>query len=325
MDYSGVASLSYTLRGRMWPAESFLSSTVRQGVRNVKAWVPLAEEVGYQHLSSLFLTSYIAKWEPAQYAARTDWMYGSAQEGIDLIAARGGFPILSHPWGPWRTFASLVRYRGVEVYSAFAEHQFTASTDTFYTRTNRNLDLTAAWDSSLSSGAFVVGVAVNDHYGPYSRQTGLTPRVRDSGKLLVLTDQATLSGFRQAMYRGSVFAVRDFSLRKDGYPRVDSIWVRRDSIHVATKEAVVWLVDGIRQASTQHALAVSSLPLSSKYVRLEISNSERSTVYTQPFLLRRKGDVNGDWVVNSADSETCKAVSAGKDTVRVHRMACGDR
>ena len=325
MDYSGVASLPFAQRRRLWPAESLLSPSVREQARNVKAWVPAAEEVGYQHLISLFLRQYIAKWEPSLYASREQWMYDDAQEAIRLVDSRGGFAILAHPWGHRSQFDGLSGYDGIEVYSAFAEHRFFTGTDTFFRERNRNLDLREAWDRALLSGRLVVGVAVNDHHGPYRSATDVPPRVRDSGKIVVLTDSGTLAGFERAMRRGSILAIADFGDNKGSYPLIDSAWTDGARIHIATSGEVNWIVNGEALSDHGSSLLVSTLPRGARYVRAEVRGTDGSTVFLQPTLLRPRGDVNGDFAVNRTDDEFCARVEAGADTTSRHRRACNDR
>ncbi len=330
MDYSGVASLPYTRKRRLWPADSVVAPRTRNAMRNLRAWVPAAEEVGYQHLVSLFLTQYIAKWEPDQYASREPWMYGSTQEAITAIEARGGFAILAHPWGPWEQFAGLSGYEGMEVYSAFAEQRFlnqasATSDDRFFAARNRNTDLMQAWDRVLGTGRFVVGVAVNDHHGPYPNSTPTDPRVRDSGKILVLTDTASLEGLARAMRRGSILAVADRGVPKDQIPRLDSLRIEGSVIHLHTDASVRWFANGRMLDAFSDSLDVATLPVATRYVRAELRGADGSVVFLQPILLRARGDVNGDFSVDSEDDRICREAAAAGDAPPRLRAACADR
>lgn len=330
MDYSGVATLSYALTKRLWPAESVVAASVRSSVRNILAWVPSAEEVGHQHVTSLFLTNYIAKWDAGSFPSREPWMYGSANEAITLINELRAFPILAHPWGPWSWFQSLQGYRGMEIYSAYAEHRFgeqktATSDDRFFAARNRNIDLVEAWDRVLLTGQFIVGVSVNDHFGPDRPLSAVTRRVRDSGKIIVLTDEATLAGFESAMRRGSVFAIVDYGEEKGLIPRIDSIRVRGDRIRVFSDGSVRWIVDGEPRGAGDGHIDLSALPPSSRYLRAEVRNANGSTIYLQPIQLRPRGDTNGDFLVDGEDDRVCAQVAAGTDTSAVRAAACAER
>ncbi len=63
MTYSGVASLSYSWHLRHWPPDAWLPSSVLGSLHNIKFFIPNGEEVGYCHLTSALMTTYIAKFE----------------------------------------------------------------------------------------------------------------------------------------------------------------------------------------------------------------------------------------------------------------------
>jgi hypothetical protein len=324
LEYSGVASLPYAKRQRLWPANTVVSSTVRSRVANINTWAPAGEEVGFQHIVSLFLTEYIAKWESDYYPSRQPWMYDRGQGAIDLVNELGGFAILAHPWGPNRWTEDLRRYPGIEVYSAFAEHRREQGTHPFFTDVDRNADLLGAWDRALASGEMVVGFGVNDHFGPNTKEVGVSPRVRDSGKSIILASDTSLGAVREAVTAGRVFAVRDFGVIKQRYAAIDSITYVSGVITVWTEGSVRWIADGDALSTSAHTLDVSELPATTRYVRAEIGSPDGSVVYTQPMRLRQRGDVNGDWRVDAADAAIC---APGREVPLTRReaRACASR
>lgn len=323
MDYSGVASLSYAKKRRLWPADSVVSSSVRSAVRNIRTWTPAAEEVGYQHIVSLFLTTYIAKWESTQYPAHQDWMYDNGQGAIDLVNGNGAFPILAHPWGPAFWTGDLRGYRGIEIYSAFAEAKRELGTEAFFRDRDRNLDLLEAWDRSLRSGNLVVGFAVNDHFGPDSRDTLVSRRTKDSGKSIVLATDTSLAAVRSAIESGRVFAVRDVGLPKLAFAQIDSIFYKTGTITVHTAGTVRWVSDGRVVREGGNSFLVADLPPTARYIRAEVISPDGSIVYAQPMRLRPRGDVNGDWRVDSVDAAICTAITVSSPAR--DRRACESR
>jgi hypothetical protein len=324
MEYSGVASLPYAQRDRLWPADSVLPDSVRTLAPSA-TWVPSAEEVGYQHVTSLFLTRFIEKWEPGQHAERQAWMYGGTQQAIDLVARMGGFPILAHPWGAFSQFSNLDRFRGVEIYSAYAERLFETKDVPYFATTNRNAEILAFWDRMLLQGRFIVGVAVNDHYGPYRPLAQVSRRVRDSGKILVLTPDRTLDAYRTAMEEGALFAITDFGDTKDQVPRFDSLTVTGTIIRAWSATAVTWIADGVVLPTSATWVNVSALPPATRFVRAELRGTDGSVVYSQPFLLRPRGDVDGDFRVNQQDAQLCARLTPGMPNARTLIAACNAR
>jgi hypothetical protein len=325
MEYSGVASLAYSVTGRLWPSDSVLPPSVLASSANARTWVPSGEEIGFQHFTSLFLTQYVAKWEPGEYEVRMPWMYESTQEAIDLVREAGGFPILSHPWGAWPQFSSLSRYSGIEIYTAYAEHFFEEGSRPYFAEVNRNSEILSTWDRILLRGDFVVGVAVNDHFGPYRSLASVSRRVRDSGKILVIAQDSSLASYQSAMWEGAILAVRDMGEVKDRFPVIDSITNSSSELRVWTAAEVTWVVDGTPLGITPPSLNVVLLPAATRFVRAEVRAADSSVVYTQPFLVRPRGDVNGDFSVNADDGRICAKISAGQPATRTIAAACAAR
>jgi hypothetical protein len=325
MEYSGVASLSYAVTRRLWPSDSVLPEGVRRTSAALRTWVPSGEEVGFAHITSLFLTRYIAKWEPSQYATRAPWMYENTQEAIDLVRQLGGFPILAHPWGPWAQFSGLRRYAGIEIYSAYAEHFFGDGSKPYFAEVNRNREILQAWDRVLMRGEFVVGVAVNDHFGPYRPLSAVSRRVRDSGKILVIARDTALSSYEEAMREGAILAIRDLGDVKDRYPVVDSITNSSSTLRVWTPGTVRWIVDGHSLPSPSPSLNVNLLPAATRFVRAEVEGADGTIVYSQPFLVRPRGDVNGDFRADAEDDRICDSLSSDRVATRTIIAACAAR
>ena len=300
MDYSGVPSLPYAWRQRRWPPADWLPAPLLSGFRNLKMLIPAGEEVGFHHLASPFMVQYIEKWDPLG-ASREPWQYGSSQEGIDLIRAQGGMAIMSHPWSDGNGYDFLRRYDGIEIYSAFAAYKSEDQPDPFFQETDRNALMRARWDRALARSPRVVGIAVNDHFGPGSGEANLSPRNRDSGKMLVFVSSSTLESLQRALVDGQSFAVEDRGSTKGQHPTVDSVWVDAAGIHVATDGAVTWISHGM-VISTGLDLPLTWLRGGSRYVRFESRNGDGSAVYSQAFELGLVGDSNNDGVVNEADA-----------------------
>jgi hypothetical protein len=285
MTYSGVASMNYSVQERLWPPEDFLSQSFLNSLKNLKIFIPNAEEVGYGHITSPFLTTYISKWEPEYYSSKESWHYSSTQECIDLITDYGGMAFIAHPWDGYGVYADLTGYAGIEIYSAYVRYQELNSTDTFWTSTDRNAVMVQVWDKMLVKDQFVRAIAVNDHFGPYSNIAGLDESTRDSGKIIVFTHEKTLESYRDAIERGAFFAVKDIGIIKDKYPDIRSISVDDNFITIDTDDTVLWIANGV-QVEQGKIFQYNPFSVKTFYVRAEIIASGGSTVYTQAFVLR---------------------------------------
>lgn len=289
MQYSGVTSRRIAWHERHWPPERFLPEGFQSKLKHIKLFYPSAEEVGFMHLLSPFLTTYIAKWDPKSHERRESWHYSSTQQAIDLIRSHGGLPFIAHPWKEPKHYAHLHGFSGMELYNAYCRNAFQIGK----TRRDENEKLVRSWDSVLLRDPSIVGIAVNDWFGPGTFGfPGADPRVtadtRDSGKVIVLMKQISLEAFRAALSSGAVLAVKDLGKVKDHFPRVRAINVNEQAIRIeATDPAaeVHWFVDG--KALPQHGveLSLSTLTSGSRYARAEIVGRDGSTVYTQAFAL----------------------------------------
>lgn len=287
MHYSGIASDERFWHERRWPPERVLPPDLFEQLRNIKLFFPSAEEVGFDHMTSPFLTTYIAKWEEGYYEQREPWHYGSTQEAIDLIVEHGGLAFIAHPWEQPNEYTKLRGFRGMELYNAYCRAKFQLGEFS----NDCNEDLMRSWDRVLRSRPSVVGIAVNDWFGPFrDRPPEIADSdVWDSGKTIVLADAPTLPAFRDALERGAVLAVKDLGVIDDAYPELREIRVGEREIHIELAEerdgVVRWIADGKVVATNAPALALSRLARGTRYVRAEIENAEGSTVYTQAFVL----------------------------------------
>jgi hypothetical protein len=290
MHYSGVTSLPYTWSERHWPAERVLPPELFAELNNIRLFFPSAEEVGYHHMTSPLLTTYIAKWEPEHYVRREAWHYGSTQEAIDLIQGLGGLAFIAHPWEQPRHYDRLRRFTGMEIYNAYCRHKF----QTGEHEADRNPRLLSNWDRALLARPSVVGIAVNDWYGPWKDREliGASEDVYDSGKVIVLAREATLEAFRTALAGGAVLAVKDLGKVKDRFAEVRAITVDTTAIRIELEPGaeveIHWIADGERLEHGAAELPLSLLASGARYVRAEIVDSDGSTTYTQAFALRPK-------------------------------------
>lgn len=323
MDYSGIRSLPYALDSVLWPPDKYLSPTFLSQLAHIKFFIPSAEQVGYAHLVSPFLTTYLERWQDSLTATppKQAWHYENSQEAIDLINRFGGTSIVAHPWYSIDALDGFAHFAGVEVYSAFARFRAEEGVDTFFTMTDRNAVMRAAWDRKLLSDQAIVGVAVNDHFGPDNTATNLTAKTRDSGKIIAITKGVTMGDLETALRRGHVFAIMDIGDVKDQYPRIDSISLQLHTVTIETGDEVLWIANGHPLVDGK-TLDFAKLPAGTTFVRAEVRNSDGSTVFTQAFPVRQVGDMDGDGDVDAADAAVCTAVRAGTDLDINHAAAC---
>jgi hypothetical protein len=324
MDYSGNHRFQYALRERMWPADRWVPGSFQTELRNIQLFVPNAEEVGYHlHATSPFLTAFIEGVMPGGGQGDGLRTYDGLIELFRLVRLHGGTPCLAHPWN----FDAYYRLRGpfcTEIYTAFGEAQREFGDPPFVAR-DKSRVLVENWDKALAADQRIFGIAVNDHFGPYVSDTYVSARVRDSGKIIVLSKRATLEDYREAFDNGAFFAVRDFGLVKDEFPDVWSIEVDERSISIYTNGEVTWISHGV-QIAFGPVLTFSEFFANARYVRAEITNGDPGTVvYTQPFVIRPVGDVDGDYVVDGNDESLCLAANFGVESNPITVSACAAR
>lgn len=308
-DYSGNRTLPYAWTSRHWPAEAWLTPTFIASLRNIKILLPGAEEVGFPdtHITSSFLDTYIERWTPDMGSAKQSNQYETVQEMLSLIQSRGGIPCIAHPWNGLPAVSSDSPLC-TEVYSAFAAYRTWQGTEAFF-KTDRAAVLLSGWDTLLQRNQSVIGVSVNDHFGPYSPIADLPDFIRDSGKIVVLSKAVTAPAFKEAFSRGAVFAIRDYGVTKNRYPLVNSIYTDETSIEIDTTDRIEWVTGGAL-IGTGRRLESTSIPQGSRYVRAEISNMDGSMIFTQAFRVRPVGDVDGDYDVDSQDQSICWTIQS---------------
>jgi hypothetical protein len=314
MDYSGAPLLSYALKSRLWPPESVFPSNVLASLRNIDLLIPDAEEVGIpsRHFTSPFLTEYI-EYSDGRNSAQSANQYSNEYQLAVLIGEKGGLPLIAHPWYAPEELISGPDVFGMEIYSAYiaAKRQLG---DPAYLSQRTNEGLVQRWDAVLSTGRWWIGIAVNDHFGPYALPAGVDERVRDSGKIVVLSKAATLDAYRSAFARGALFAVHDDGVVKGAYPRIDSISVGEQSVSIKAQNAtrIRWVSMG-QWIGEGEVLAYTSVPSGAVYVRAEVEGAPQTVVFVQPFVLRHVNDTNGDGLLDAADKSVCAAVQAGEE------------
>jgi hypothetical protein len=323
LDYSGASSLAYAKRERLWPPDRLLSEGFRSGLQNIRLFIPDAEEVGYLHLISPFLTEYIERWERVPGAPQGPRQYSSTQEGIELIQSLGGLAFIAHPWGMRRAYGRLEDYDGVEIYNAIIPVQQRNGVlvqEVVYADVNDAM--IQVWDDLLQRNPSLLGIAVNDHFGPGTTLLNQGDVLRDSGKIEVYSATADLATFRRAFERGAFVAVRDLGVTKNHYPTVRAISVSDQSIEIDADGDIVWVSGGSRVGRGGRLSLDALQDPSSSYVRAEVHNDDGSVVYTQSFTLRPVGDIDGDGIVTPVDDRLCRAIERGHSVTVEQADAC---
>lgn len=318
LHYSGVMG---TYQGsawheRRWPLTAYMPNyssdqAFLNTCQNLKILIPNAEEVGYDHITSPFLTTYIAKWEPEYYAQREPWHYESSQECLNLISQYGGLGFIAHPWGlPTPSYyLQFQNYRGIEVYSAYATYF-----QNYGGGPNLNARLQSVWDALLvQKSTKIWGTAVNDWYGPNWAPGSAYPDAWNSGKTIVMIKEWSLPDLRESVDRGAFLAVRDIGLVKNQYPVIDTINVGNGHIVIATAGTVRWISDGAVVGQGPD-LNLSVLPYTAHYVRAEVDN-EYGTVFVQPFTLRRTEDDEADFLFQNVKAFVSTMLEQGPDAL----------
>jgi hypothetical protein len=319
MDYSGKPSVFYSLRERPWPPERWIPQSILAALVNIKLFVPNAEEIGSNmHATSPFLTTYI---EGAPTGAPIEpWQYRDVGDLLRLVHASGGLMCLAHPFA--YSYEHLEGLRCVEIYNAFAEAAKTEMPGNPLQTYDGNAALLANWDRALQRNQDILGIAVNDHFGPgIHATTTLLPQVLDSGKIIVLAKAATLVEYRSAFERGAFLAIRDQGIVKDRYPTIFSISVGATFVSIESNGNVAWK-NGTSVVADGPVLNLAGLPANTKYVRAEITANDGSIVFTQAFVVRPTGDVDADYDVDPVDAAICDAVTAALEVRPVRVAAC---
>lgn len=320
-DYSGSPDKPYALNSRLWPPEEVLPESLRESLTSIKFFIPGAEEVGFSdHYTSPFLTSYVERWLAEYSPQKQAWQYSSIVELAEIVRAGGGLLLMAHPWNAGDVI-ELNGLAGMEIFTAFAEARRRAGVADFVS-TDRNQIMLDNWDRALVHNQEILGIAVNDHFGPLPEQH-TDADIKDSGKIIVFAESATLEAYRRAFEQRAVLAIRDMGVTKGRYPELRSISVGTKSITIDTTGSVVWLARG-GIIGDEHTLAYAELPNGATYVRAEVRSADGTVViYTQAFSVRPVGDVDADGDVDVADSRICGNVIAGEERDPDRIAACG--
>jgi hypothetical protein len=327
MDYSGDSKMKESLRQRLWPVNQVVPSSLLPSLKSIKFFLPNAEESGLplrsddnqlKHVTSPFLETYI-EGAGSYGQALVANQYGTVEQLFARIRQFGGIPCVAHAWN-WRyENTNLGQSYCVEVYSAFAEALKELNVP-YYTSADRNRILLQNWDRALMANQRIYAIAVNDHFGPQNRSP-ISAQITDSGKILVLAKAVTLPAYREAFAAGRFFAVRDLGVTKNLYPRIFSIDSQEDRTYIETLGSVRWIANG-EVIGEGPMLLHRNLLFGTTYIRAEVVGEDGSTVYTQAFSVRPKGDANGDHRIDSADRALCIDVLGGGVATDAERRAC---
>jgi len=307
-DYSGNPRLAYAWTQRRWPPDQWLPKGFLSQLKNVELFLPNAEEVGIPefHATSNFGRTYIES-QVDSGQARTAWQYKTNTEMIQLIRAGGGVPCLAHPFEPLLDTNYYSKIPCIEIYSAYSEGMKEQGNAYFTTRDRRRVMLDN-WDRLLRENPRVLGIAVNDHFGPDSPPfVKVSPETRDSGKVQVFVHESTLQAYENAFRRGAFFAIVDHGSRKGDFPLVRDILVLPEGIFIDTDAEVRWITN-FGSVAQGNLLELAALPERTTYARAEISNAS-GTVYTQAFTIMARRDAPFD-DHSDADPWGCRSPSA---------------
>ncbi len=285
LHYSGVPSHPDSWRKRYWPVSSFIASVSNDAellsrFKNLRILVPGAEEVGYHHILSPFMTDYIEKWEGNDISQKQPFHYESSQTCIDRIRERGGLAILAHPWNRLEHYDSYSSFQAIEVYSGYANHKAAIGE-----LEDTNSQLLRVWDHLLvTKSTRIWGIGSNDWFGPGREDLReVFPTHIDTGKTVILIEDWTLESLRKSFEKGALFAVKDSGMVKGDFPTINKIQVDENHIQIDTSSEVTWCANQISYA-TGVALSLSDLPSGLKYIRAQVKNAT-GEVFIQPFTL----------------------------------------
>ena len=306
LNYSGVQSLSYSWKERHWPLSNYLTEyssdeEFLSTCNNLKILIPSAEEVGFRHITSPFLKTYIEKWEPEFSSDKQNWQYQSNQECIDLINENGGLPFMAHPWNSPSDYLEYNDLKGIEIFSGYALNNNPKEQSNFLN----------VWDKLLEEKSTTIwGISVNDWYGPFWNNCSSNSASCDSGKIVVLIKDWNLEEFQLSLTNGTFFSIADIGEIKGKYPIIHSIETKY-SINIFSNNLVKWFSNGT-MIFEGNELKLNNLPSGLKYIRAEISN-EFGIVFLQPFTLKLSADFNEDGRIDVLDYDQFQLCSSGPE------------
>ncbi len=288
LDYAGKRSAGTTYcTYRLWPVYKYLSGfnsdqEVLATLSNIRLFLPDMEEIGSDHITSPFMTTYIELWEPAYCGTRQSWHYETSQQCIDLINQYGGLPIIAHPMENSNYYLNLQNYKCIEIFNAHYYRLWILGQSSI----DYNEHFQDVWDQLLiNKDTKIWGFAVNDWWGPWNNSEDA---FIDSGKILVMAPSYDMADYRRSLEKGCFFAIQDCGVgrqNKGHYPVIAEITASSRSITINTDGQVSWIANGQRIAQGS-SINITNYPLQMnyKYVRAEISNAY-GTVFTQPWTL----------------------------------------
>ncbi|MCA9423730.1 MAG: hypothetical protein KC994_01585 [Candidatus Omnitrophica bacterium] len=285
LHYSGDPSHPQAWRKRYWPVSQYVPSATSDSVllerfQNLQILIPGAEEVGFDHILSPFLTEYIEKWEGGNQQHKYPFHYESTQACIERIHEMGGLAVIAHPWEGLKHYDSYSGFQAIEVYSGYSNHKFNTGE-----QKDTNAEFLRVWDHLLSTKSTKIwGIGVNDWFGPGREDLRAEyPGDIDSGKTVLLIKEWTLESLRDSFEKGAMFAVKDLGIEKGDYPHIDSIQMGEHEIRIESDAEVEWIA-GQTIRATGEVFSLENLPASMKYIRAQVRNAT-GEVFVQPFTL----------------------------------------
>ena len=310
---------------KRWPPTDHGAPAVPGIFTSLKFYIPGAENVGFSytgahiHTYSLGMLDYIdsegcgpTNCNPASQSpsgtscAGVEQSYNTAQGMLDRISALGGTPILAHNGGG----LSYQRLPAVEIFNNLFALEDQGDADT------ANVDAyMAGWDGlNDREGGGIWGTSVNDRYGNSNAQVGSPASTStcapnctgvdgntfgaadiDRGKLEVLLPTYNYQSYLAAFRDGASFAIVENNATKSAYPNVTEIGILGNVITITTvadSETVTWVSNGASiVGGNSFSLDLSTLPLTTTWVRAELDDGAGRILYTQPFSIRTIGNV----------------------------------
>jgi hypothetical protein len=288
LHYSGVPGHSTAWKELHWPPEDWFDPAFLAGFNSIQLLIPDAEQIGWAHYTSPFLTTYLECYETAdspysnplctQGGPKEPWHYSTEQELVDDIRAYGGLVNSAHRVSP--RHVHTVGAHMVEICSAQAEHwALTCNNDRFC---DGPANMQAFYDAELLLEPRTWAICVNDWHGPWSEYDPAW--IVDSGKQIVLTPVVDLPTMKQRMTEGAMLAVQDRGMPKGAYPQVNRITATPQAIDIdATGYSEIYWIHNGAAVATGRLLVLG--PLDPGTVRAEIENADGSIVFTQPWEL----------------------------------------
>jgi len=186
------------------------------------------------------------------------------QQLIDAVVSEGGIPFLNHPRWPTIPLSALQvinemknNLSHLEIYNGVTDSPTTFDT--------------SLWDSVLTTGRIMYGVASDDSHKPSNQ---------GKGWICVYASSREQSELVEAIRRGDFYASNGIVLDTIGYAG-DHLYVKS-----ANGTSIRFVGRGGQKLSTINAAEGTYLVRGSEgYVRAEIANDQNQTAWTQPMRL----------------------------------------